>query len=438
VSAARRPGVDRRLFGLVEHLRTSLWALPAALAAAAVVAARLSVLLDGGRPFENTVLDGWLYSGSVESARTILSTLAGSMITVAGLVFSITIVALSFSSTQLGPRLLRNFRDDRVNQAVLGSFVATFLYALLVLSSLATEPEVFVPRFAVTCSLLLGTLSFFVLIYYMHRVATLMQADSTVRGVRAQLERQIEELYPRELGQEGRAAAPDAASHPHVLRAARSGYLQAVDHAFLSEVAEDEGCELACTRLAGEFVLRGDELLRSTRAPADRDSPRACEGLVLGAERTDAQDVGYAIRQLVEVALRALSPGINDPNTAAACVDQLGAALESLGGRPTPAWTRPAPRVVARALDLPSALDAALRPIAEHGARQRGIALRLLDVLRGLAAQADDEARRDAVAQLADEVLRTFEDGDPLERAREEVTAARERVEAALRAAGGS
>ncbi|MBC7706367.1 MAG: DUF2254 domain-containing protein, partial [Rhodoferax sp.] len=164
-----------------DRLRSSLWFVPATMAFLAVALAVAAVELDKAVADDWLLSLGWSYSGGAEGASLVLGTVAGSMIAIAGAVFSMTLVALSLASSQLGPRLLRNFMRDTVNQVVLGTFVATFVYCLLVLRTIRRADEVaFVPHLSVTIGVLLAIVSVGVLIYFIHHISVSIQADQVV------------------------------------------------------------------------------------------------------------------------------------------------------------------------------------------------------------------------------------------------------------------
>jgi uncharacterized membrane protein len=183
-----------------ERLHSSFWFVPAILALGSIALATSAVALDERA---TDVLSNWkwLYSGGAEGASGVLQTIAGSMITIAGVVFSMTLVALTLASAQFGPRLLRNFMSDTVNQLVLGTFIATFIYCLLVLRTIRREDEAaFVPHFSVTLGVLLALVSMAVLIYFIHHVAVSIQADEVVARVARELDEGLDRLFPEDIG----------------------------------------------------------------------------------------------------------------------------------------------------------------------------------------------------------------------------------------------
>lgn len=293
-------------------------------------------------------LPGWVYAGGADGARALLSTVAGSMITVAGLGFSITIVALVLASTQFGPRLLTLFMRDATSQATLGTFAGTFTFCILVLRTIRGPDEggdPFVPQLAITIAIGLTLVSVAGLIYFFDHVAVAIQAPKLVASVARDLDRAIDNLYPGDLGHSGPAPEPDAIPAQEtdaVVLAAASGYVQVVDEIALLDLACRHDLCVRLTTRPGLFVVRGNSILIAR--PRERvDEVLAAQlqsTLIIGDVRTAEDDIEFSVRQLVEVALRALSPAINDPFTAMAAVDWLGAALARLAEEELPSRYR--------------------------------------------------------------------------------------------------
>lgn len=418
-SDLRRVSVGRWVFGLLEWVRGSLWAVPASLALAAVVLARGAVAVDERGLLDDLWLTDWLYAGSPGDARALLGTLSGSTITVAGVVFSITVVALSFATTHLGPRLLRVFMRDRGTQVVLGSFVAVYLYELLVMSSIQGSLDTdAVPRLAVSLGLGLATLSFGLLIYFFHHVARSMQVENVVASVRSELDTNLERLFPEEYpeGDEERPEEerPEGFADddlPEAVAAERSGYVQAIDYARLERLAGKGELRLRCEVRSGHFVTAREPLVRGSAGLSDdaRDEVRAT--FVIGGQRTGYQDIEFAIRQLVEVALRALSSGVNDPFTAILCIDNLTDALAVLARRCTPAWSVWADddgqeRLASPGVTFAGAMDSAWNQLRQHAGDQPAVAIRMVECLEVLYRAAACEPRRRHIAQHAARLAR--------------------------------
>jgi len=401
-----------RLRALWERVRGTYWAVPSAMAAASVVFSIVMIEVDRAL----TAQLSWVYTGGPEGARVVLSTIAASMITVAGVTFSITIVALTLASQQFGPRLLRNFLRDLGNQITLGTFVATFIYCLLVLRTVrGTDDEQFVPHLAVTVGVVLAMLSLSVLIFFIHHVATSIQASRVIANVAADLEGAIDRLFPEQMG---RGPGPDpserAACVPsptfegaHAIVAVGGGYVQAVDSARLLKLAKENNLVLRLDSRPGTFVRSGTSLVSVAPpfTPADDVEESVRATFIIGAERTGTQDLGFFVNQLVELAVRALSPGINDPATARTCIDRLEQALGNLAGRSMPSASRHDDdgtlRVVASAVTFVGMLDLAFTEIARYGRSSVSVSCRLLEALRDLAPCVTDEEDRLALVRQA-------------------------------------
>ena len=378
-----------------ERVRTSYWFLPSLMTALAAALALGIVQLDENVQ-EHWILElDWIYTGSAEGARQLLATVAGSMVTVAGVVFSVTIVALSLASNQFGPRLLRNFMRDRGNQVVLGTFIATFVYCLLVLRTVrGQDGGEFVPHIAVSGAVLLALASVGVLIYFIHHASVSVQAPVVIANVGRELHGSIDELFPEKLGaeldherpQRGEGQIPadfDAAAQP--VAAKCDGYLQLVNSDKLLKVAVANDLLLRVEHRPGHFVVRGETLALVWPAAGNDVEEAVRETFVIGPQQTQIQDTEFVINQLVEVAVRALSPGVNDPFTAATCVDFLAAALCRLSERKIPSPYRSDDggrlRVIAYPLTFANLTDSAFRQIRQHGRDSVAVIIRMLDAI---------------------------------------------------------
>ncbi|MFN2431287.1 MAG: DUF2254 domain-containing protein [Gemmatimonadota bacterium] len=431
-----------RVSQLWEALRASFWFLPSLMAAAAVALSFASIELDERVGDEWLGSLGWMYVNRPEGARALLSTVAGSMVTVAGVVFSITIVALTLASSQFGPRLLRNFMRDRGNQAVLGLFIATFLYCLLVLRTIHGEDDsAFVPHLAVTAGVVLAVGSMGVLIYFIHHVASSIQAENVIAVVARDLDGAIERQFPRDAaadeGVPPQELPPDAAA----VRARDSDYLQAVDTEGLVEFAAERDLVLHLRLRPGAFVTPGAVL--ASAGPVDRLDGEAADriraGFLLGTQRTITEDPEFAILQLVEVAVRALSPGVNDPFTAVACVDRLGAALCRLAARGAPSRhlldEDGRLRLVVEIPTFSGLTDAAFHQIRQYARTSAAVTIRLLEALADVARETRTEEQREALRRHADMLIRGARDALPEELDRDDAEARHQALLTALEAA---
>lgn len=328
-----------RFLNIWERLRASYWFVPSLLA---LVAAGLSVgmaKVDGlyGASYVREL--GWIYTGGPEGARGVLSAISSSVIGVAGTTFSITIAVLSLTSGQYGPRLLRGFMRDVGNQIVLGTFTATYLYCLLVLRTIrGTEETTYVPHFSVTLGVVLAILSVAVLIYFVHHVAESIQVSHIVDAVGKDADDAVERLFPKGIGDPERAA-PLPEGEPEAVCARRIGYVESIDGDALLAMARDRGLVIRVEVRPGDYVLP-DARLFSVWPAADGREGELLGTVALGRRRTTMQDAEFAFLQLTEVAVRALSSGINDPFTATQCLDRITASMCLFARRRPPASHR--------------------------------------------------------------------------------------------------
>ena len=369
------------------------------MACMAVALAASAVELDEAVAQDWLQRPGWSYSGGAEGASLLLGTVAGSMIAVAGTVFSMTLVALSLASSQLGPRLLRNFMRDTANRVVLGTFVATFVYCLLVLRTIRRADEVaFVPHLSVSIGVLPAIVSIGVLIYVIHHVSVSIQADEVVARVSRELEHGIDRLFPGRLGKPGSEISQEPsevdlpagfASEARPVGALKDGYLQLIDADALMALAAEEDLLLRLERRPGHYIVKGRAIVLVW--PADRVTETLVDKLnaafMIGSQRTAAQDIEFSFHQLVEIAVRALSPGINDPFTAIACVDRLGSGLCRLARRDMPSSLRFDPhrrlrlRLVAPGSSFAGMVDRAFTQIRQSARSNPAVAIRMLDYI---------------------------------------------------------
>ncbi|QBJ96735.1 DUF2254 domain-containing protein [Rhodococcus sp. ABRD24] len=317
-----------------EALRTNLWLVPAIEAIVVIGLFGVTQALDRAVYSSDTAWPSWVVSGTADAARQTLTTIAAALITVVGVVFSITIVALTLASTQFGPRMLRNFIRDRGTQLTLGTFVATFLYAVMVLVSISPGPHGdFVPHLSVTVALALTVTDLAVLIYFINHITTTIQLPQVIAGIAADLSEEID--VQSDATEDQCRSGPSveeslALIHESgaVVYTPRSGYLQFIRHETLVQIATDAGAVIHLPYRPGHFLVRGHVLAHVWPAEAAGQVAEHLErGHVTGPYRTLTQDVSFAVDQLVEIALRALSPAVNDTFTALNCIDWLSDGL---------------------------------------------------------------------------------------------------------------
>ena len=402
-------------------LRSSLWLIPTCMAIGAIFLSLAVPYLD--EFFSPKKIDSlrWLSNMGPEGAMTLLSTIAGSMITIAGVVFSITIVALTLASGQFGPRLLGNFLRDRGNQIVLGTFVATFLYCLLVLRTIHMDPNGYTPYWGTLVGLILAVCSLGVLIYFMHHIAISIQAPNLIAAVYGELEEDLTRLFPERLGMpEGSEA--NKAIIPHLLariekegmeiKAEVGGYLQAIENDGLMDIAREQNLVIFLHYRPGHFIAKGASLAKvlALGPMADVVTQHINKQMICGTNRTQEQDIEFSVLQLVEVAVRALSPGINDPFTCINCIDHLSAILCQLCQRKIPSPFRydqdGVLRIIAPPVTFEGVVNAAFHQIRQHGKGNVAVIICLLDGLGRMGENVERYEDREAILRHVEMVQR--------------------------------
>ncbi len=397
------------------YLRSSLWFVPGLMVAAAIGLA--AGLIEADTHVKRELLAEWprLFGAGADGSRAMLTAIASSMITVAGVTFSITIVALSLASTQYTPRILRNFMADRTNQLVLGFFVGIFTYCLVVLRTIRSGDEGrFIPSLAVAFGFVLALVGVGVLILFIHHIATSIQASHVISSVAAETTRAVEHLFPEELGED---AEEDVTSAPpgwdeaggvewRELAARKTGYLQDIDADALLWFAGERGGVVRMERRIGEFIITGSPLVAfSSAAPPDEDETRDLNSIyTISHNRTVEQDASFGIRQIVDIALKALSPGINDTTTATTCVDYLSSVLSVLADKRIESRFRAEGgelRVIALGPTFDGLLAASFDEIRQSAEGNVAVLARMLGAVERLAHRTRSPHRRRILARHA-------------------------------------
>ncbi len=339
---------------LVFRVQGSYWFIPSLMVIGAIFLSQVAVAID------REIGNGWIKSfwfvsmNQPDGARALLATVAGSMITVAGVTFSLTILAVSHATAHFGPRLLQNFMRDRGNQVTLGTFVATFMYCLLVLRVVRgdgvpgrTELDigVFVPQLSLLIALILTIASVAELIYFIHHVPDSIHVSTVLQRLATDMDHKFDDLYPESVGdpleRENEQPTPSF-EFAHRVTSKSSGYLQGIDDTELMDFATSNHAVLHLLRRPGDFIREGEAIAEVTEIPdwCRRHADDVRHGFTLGFSRTPTQDVFFILNEFVEVATRALSPGVNDPFTAMQCIDWLSVGLVKLSRRKMPSIHR--------------------------------------------------------------------------------------------------
>ena len=397
---------------LLSDLTDAFWIVPGSMVIAGVLAGIGFVELDRSGLIPQSMLEStWLYNGGATGARTLLGAVASSTIGVAGTVFSITIAALAVAAGQMGPRLLRNFTRDRGNQITLGVFLGTFSYALMVLRSVRAEGEgEFIPHLSLSIAILLAFACVATLVYFVGHMAGRINVDTVVELVSEDLSSAIKRLTT----DERQPAPPDSDfwRDAQILTNPGRGYLQHLAGDQLADWAAEHDTSILLLVRPGDYVFPGAPIAVMT-PQVDGAEAAITNTTALAAERKSSDDLEFAVRQLVEVAVRALSPGINDPNTAIGVLDRIGAALCEI----VPLHLRNgvylrADRtvLVVPSIDYAGLVDAMFHMIRQNGAGKPSVIIRIMEILTAVVTCEHDPVRVAALQRHADLALVAADD----------------------------
>ena len=437
-----------------DEIRTSLWFVPSALVITAIIVAFAMIEIDHAVQDDELQIPDWIFGGSADGARTLLSTIAGSLVTIVGVLFSITIVVLQQAASQFTPRVMGNFIRQTGTQFTLGIYLATFLYALLIIRSIRGEDaqaEEFIPRLSIAFSLLLATACLGFLVYFIHHMATSLQASMVIANVNQEFRQDTGPLYPEHIG----ATANDEDLSLESFRreympvptvrvaAEESGYLLSVDdEAILANVPETTG--IAVLPQIGDFVVRGTPMIEVSgyRQLDEDERHRIFECVELGTERSRFQDPMFSIRQLVDIALKALSPSVNDPTTANNAISMLGDCIAVLVDRKFPDRVR----VVRRGEDdhrgdvhvwtnrppFEAYVDASFSEIRRESIRNVAVTLHLAETVGAIGDAITSPERAEPLHTVLTDMLRGLErtdfDEQDIEKIRQSIDSARRRL----------
>jgi uncharacterized membrane protein len=414
-----------------EQLRTNLWLVPSIEVLAAGLLAVTTIWIDWAAYRGRLTLPSWVVSGTPDAARVILATLSAGVITVVGVVFSITIVTLTLASTQFGPRMLRNFVRDRGTQFTLGTFVATFVYAVVILVVIgAGGQNDFVPHLSVTVAIGLVLLDLCILIYFIHHVATEIQLPTVIASIARDLTRSIDAEAAdtgEVLSTKSEVELALATNGPGaIVPAPASGYLQFIRYGLLVSIAAELDAVIRLHHRPGHFLVRGYPF--ATVWPPDRApavSKRLRHTNITGPHRTLTQDVAFAVDQLVEIAIRALSPAVNDTFTALTCIDWLGEGLCRVAVVWEPQEIYRDPYDVIRLITVPVSydemVDRAFRKIRQASRGMPAVMIRQLDALTVIMYETTDDSERAVLVRQAEMIRGSAQETIPYEPDRADV-----------------
>ena len=394
-----------------DSISTSFWAIPGlmTLSAMALAALLMSFEAAGWLPVD------WLLEAKPAAARQILATVAAAAISVAGVTFSIVIVVLTLASSQLGPRLVRSFIHDRANQVVLGVFVATFAYCVMLLGSIGsyTDSITFVPKASLALAIVLALLDIAVFIYFIHHLAVGIQSPQVIYRVGEELDRAIDQCFGEKSASFSDCKLPEG--EPILIASEKNGYVHGIDINHLLKACDELNVRAECLVEVGEFILFSAPMLKVWRNEGDAggklevdDRERLLDGILLAAQRSPVQDPTFAMNQLVEIAVRSLSPGINDPFTAMNAANRMAAALVRVDQRinPQSVFGDEQPSVWVHWRQKEDYVDTMFAALTEYAGNSVLVNQHLLSLCDRLLARLDDEHMRGRLGYYARAIIK--------------------------------
>jgi uncharacterized membrane protein len=415
-----------------EALRTTFWFVPTVLVVVAAVIFAVSFAIDIAAYYHHLQLPFWLHLGSADAGRDVLIAIAAAIITTVGVVFSVTILALTLASQQFGPRMMRNFVRDFGNQFTLGIFVASFVYSVLALGSISSYPHPhFVPHLCIAVAEILLLLDLAVLIYFINHIASSIQLPAVIAGIAHDLDVAIDKEFPvrdDEINPDAVISARDLRiqlQRPDelldalerrggVILAAKSGYLQFVGYAQLTKIARLLDATIRLDYRPGHFIVAGQPIAKVfPQGAAQQVEAALAKSHVTGPHRTLMQDPVFAIDQLVEIAIRALSPAVNDTFTALTCLDWLSEGLCRLSQRElTNDLYRDEEgriRLISAGWSYDRMIKRAYDKIREAANGMPAVYIRMLDTISVVANATSSQLQRDALINQSEMIMRGAE-----------------------------
>ncbi len=401
------------------ELKMTFWFIPVLILIISILMSIGFVYLDGIVTIPREGLARIFFVNSPDSARSILTTISGAMIGAAGTVFSITLVALTLASSQFGPRLVKNFMYVRLNQIVLGSYISTYLYCLLVLNAIReSNGYVFIPSISIFIAILAALINIILLIVFIHQIAVSIQPDKVIDDISKVIYDQVKSIFPEEKDEEvekiQKHIIPSIKSkYQHItpIVCPKSGYLQYIDNETLLDLVSKYDGMLDLHYRLGNYAVQGLELgLLYTHDLLDKEKiDNIRDQFLIKTSKTARQDIEYSIYQMVEIAVRALSPGVNDPFTAFIIIDNLTAVLCYLAKKKFPlkymADKEKNLRLITNSLEFEIVLDAAFNQIRQYSVGSASVIIKLMEALITINKFVKNENHKDAVLKHTKMVL---------------------------------
>jgi uncharacterized membrane protein len=404
-----------------KELGATFWFVPVLIISFSILLAICSLYLDSLITISR---DGWIrffLVESADSARSILSTISSAMMGVAGTVFSITLVVLTLASSQFGPRLIKNFMYVRLNQVVLGLYISTYLYCLLVLNSISgSNGYTFIPSISILVAIIAAVVNIILLIIFIHQIAISIQADKVVSDISESVFKQVEKLFPEKIGEEKEneenvdaTAVVAGYQNRTSIKSPKSGYLQYVDGEGLIKIIAKQDALLELYYRPGKHLVKDAAIgVLFTNGEFEKNELKNfISPFVIGKTKTSHQDLEFSIQQMVEIGARALSTGVNDPYTAITCIDNLTSIMCYLAEAKFPAKYRYDEegdlRIIADVLDFEGILDTAFNQIRQFSEESPAVIIRMMEALTTIYEFTSKENHKKAVIRHAEMVLRS-------------------------------
>jgi len=412
--------ISQRFADFVEYVRSSFWAIPGLLILISIAVAVLNLWVDTQVVPALAQKNGsWFHNTEIASIRTLLSTMAAAILGVAGVTFSITIASLTLASQQFGPRLIRTFMRNRFIQTVLGFFVATFVYCMLSmqLSSILANDS-YVPISTLLTILILTIVDLVLLVLFIHHICVSIQVDSVIAEVSNEMKSRVTTLLP-ESDENTMDPSPQLvaefnsnfADNAQKTLSTQDGYVTSFDYDGLLAYAAEQHVLIRVLQRAGDYVLVGSPLYEhiSEDAAANPSISMEKSFCIVGFTRTPLQDLEYTIRQLVEIALRALSPGINDPFTAITCLDRLGSLINLVASRQIAPELimdeHDNPRMLVKTTSYDGIVQTAFDQIRQNARSNVDVLIRMLEILDQLSLLVPDRQKTTILLHQADQII---------------------------------
>ncbi|WP_111642598.1 DUF2254 domain-containing protein [Marinimicrobium alkaliphilum] len=396
---------------ILDRLRSSMWVVPIGILVLMIAAAHGLLHLDS-----QLELDLGMAGADIDGARGMLQAVATSMVTVAGVVFSLTLLVLSQASAQYSPRVLRNFLRDRVNQSVLGVFLGVYAYCLTVLRGMGGDAGD-MPGLTIMGGLVAALGSVVYLVYFFHHIAESLQLENILKGIEAETLTVIARIYPQGVDvpdDEDTELGGESGPWAQKVKGTEAGYIQHIDIRSLLDIAERLDTVIYVPHCVGDFIVHGKVLAEVAAGPTLEESKLEAISCAfsLGVQRSIHQDPAFGIRQLADVATKALSPGVNDTTNAIMALDRISVLMTELSARCLPHRRRMVGDKVRLIVSRPSfgdLLGLSFDQMRQWGSANPAVLYRLLDVLGDLVTVSASTRRRASIQEYAGRVLATAE-----------------------------